>query len=119
MTYITGFLTPVKNENRDRYIASAQASWPMFKKYGAIAQIENWGADVPDGKLTSFPLSVKLEAEESVVFSWIVWPDRATADKAWETMQTDPEMENMDMPFDGKRMMWGGFDTVFDSAKAG
>ena len=118
MAYVTGFLTPVKNENRERYINSAKASWPLFKGYGAIAQIENWGADVPDGKLTSFPMAVKLEADESVVFSWIVWPDRATADKAWDTMQNDPAIADMDMPFDGKRMMWGGFDTIFDSAKA-
>lgn len=114
MSYVTGFLTPVKAEDKDRYIASASRSWPLFQKYGATAQVENWGVDVPDGKLTSFPMAVKLEDGEAVVFSWLVWPDRATADAAWAAMQNDPAFADMDMPFDGKRMMWGGFDTVFD-----
>ena len=114
MAYITGFLTPVKTENKDRYIESARKSWPQFQGYGATAQIENWGVDVPDGKLTSFPMAVKLEPGEAVVFSWLVWPDKKTADDAWAKMQDDPAMANMDMPFDGKRMMWGGFETIFD-----
>jgi uncharacterized protein YbaA (DUF1428 family) len=115
MGYITGFLTPVKTEDKDRYIASAQKSWPLFQAYGATAQIENWGVDVPDGKLTSFPLAVKLEDGEVVVFSWLVWPDKKTADDAWAKMQEDPAFADMDMPFDGKRMMWGGFETIFQS----
>ena len=115
MAYITGFLTPVKTENKDRYIESACTSWPMFKGYGATAQIENWGVDVPDGKVTSFPMAVKLEDGEAVVFSWLVWPDKKTADDAWAKMQEDPAMANMDMPFDGKRMMWGGFETIFQN----
>ena len=114
MSYITGFLTPVKTENKERYIESASKSWPLFQGYGATAQIENWGVDVPDGKLTSFPMAVKLEDGEVVVFSWLIWPDKKTADDAWAKMQEDPAMANMDMPFDGKRMMWGGFETVFD-----
>ena len=114
MSYVTGFLTPVKAEDKDRYIASAARSWPLFQKYGATAQVENWGVDVPDGKLTSFPMAVKLEDGEVVVFSWLIWPDKKTADDAWARMQEDPAMADMDMPFDGKRMMWGGFETVFD-----
>ena len=114
MAYITGFLTPVKTENKERYIESARTSWPMFKGYGATAQIENWGVDVPDGKLTSFPMAVKLEEGEVVVFSWLKWPDRATADACWQQMEKDPAFADMDMPFDGKRMMWGGFDVIFD-----
>ena len=115
MAYITGFLTPVKTENKDRYIESARTSWPMFKGYGATAQIENWGVDVPDGKLTSFPMAVKLEDGEVVVFSWLIWPDKKTADDAWAKMEKDPAMADMDMPFDGKRMMWGGFETIFQN----
>lgn len=115
MSYITGFLTPVKAEDRERYVASAVKAWPLFQKYGATAHVENWGTDVPDGKLTSFPLAVKLEDGEVVVFSWLVWPDKATADAAWANMENDPDMANMDMPFDGKRMMWGGFETVFNN----
>ena len=114
MTYVTGFLTPVKSEDKARYVKSAQASWPLFQKYGALSQVETWGEDVPDGKLTSFPMAVKLEDGEVVVFSWLIWPDKKTADDAWAKMQDDPAMANMDMPFDGKRMMWGGFETIFD-----
>lgn len=114
MTYVSGFLSPVKAENKDRYIASAAKSWPLFKKYGALAQVETWGVDVPPGKLTGFDLAVKLEADEIVVFSWLKWPDKATADACFATMESDPAWQDMDMPFDGKRMMWGGFDVIFD-----
>jgi uncharacterized protein YbaA (DUF1428 family) len=114
MSYITGFLTPVKAENKDRYIASARHAWPLFQKYGCLEQVECWGEDVPDGKLTSFPMAVKKEADEVVVFAWLRWPDRATADACWEKMQSDPAFADMDMPFDGKRMMWGGFAPVFE-----
>lgn len=114
MSYITGFLTPVKVGNKDRYIESARKSWPLFRKYGALEQVETWGEDVPDGKVTSFPMAVKKEDDEVVVFAWLRWPDRATADKCWEQMQSDPDFSNMDMPFDGQRMMWGGFEPVFE-----
>ena len=115
MSYVTGFLTPVKAADRERYVAAARKGWEMFKDFGAIAMRENWGVDVPDGKLTSFPMAVKLEDGEVVVFSWLVWPDKATADGAWKKMEADPRMKDMDMPFDGKRMMWGGFETIFES----
>ncbi len=114
MTYVTGFLTPVKTEDKARYVKSAEAAWPLFQKYGALSQVETWGEDVPDGKLTSFPMAVKLEEGEVVVFSWVTWPDRATADACFGKMQDDPDFTNMDMPFDGKRMMWGGFSVVFE-----
>jgi uncharacterized protein YbaA (DUF1428 family) len=114
MTYVSGFLSPVKEVDKDRYIASAQASWPLFKEYGALEQIETWGTDVPDGKTTSFSMAVKLEPGEVVVFSWVKWPDKATADAGWAKMMEDPRMKDMDMPFDGKRMMWGGFQTIFE-----
>jgi uncharacterized protein YbaA (DUF1428 family) len=114
MSYITGFLIPVKVENRDRYIESARKSWPLFKKYGALEQVETWGEDVPDGQVTSFPLAVKKADDEVVVFSWLRWPDRATADACFATMESDPAWQDMDMPFDGKRMMWGGFAPIFE-----
>jgi len=114
MSYITGFLTPVKTADKDRYIKSAEKSWPACQKYGALEQVETWGEDVPAGKVTGFDLAVKKDADEEVVFSWLRWPDRATADKCWEQMQNDPDFSNMDMPFDGKRMMWGGFAPIFE-----
>lgn len=115
MTYVVGFLTPVPELNRARYIESARAAWPLFQKLGALKQVEAWGADVQDGKTTDFKRAVKLEDGEQVVFSWILWPDKATADAAWDKMKDDPAMKDMDMPFDGKRMIWGGFETVFES----
>ena len=115
MPYITGFLTPVKTADKARYIASAEKAWPLFKNYGCLEQVETWGEDIPPGKVTGFDLAVKLEADEAVVFSWLKWPDRATADSCWEKMQSDPAFADMDMPFDPKRMMWGGFAPVFQS----
>ena len=113
MTYVTGFLVPVPSANKERYIRSAEAGWPLFRKYGALSHVEAWGDRVEDGKTTDFKRAVKLEEGEQVVFSWITWPDKATADAAWDKMQADPEMEAMDMPYDGKRMIWGGFEAVF------
>jgi uncharacterized protein YbaA (DUF1428 family) len=115
MSYVTGFLLAVPTANKAAYIEAARKGWDMFKKYGATTMVENWGEDVPDGKLTSFPLSVKKKDDEVVVFSWITWPDRKTADEAFKKMETDPAMKDMQMPFDGQRMMWGGFTTVFQS----
>jgi uncharacterized protein YbaA (DUF1428 family) len=115
MSYVSGFLTPVKIEDKDRYIASAAAASILFKEYGALEQVEAWGDDVPDGETTSFPLAVKLQPGEVVVFAWIKWPDRATADEAWKRMMQDERMKDMDMPFDGKRMMWGGFQPIFEA----
>ena len=115
MSYVSGFLIPVKEEDKARYIAAAKASWPLFQEYGALEQVETWGVDVPPGKLTGFDLAVKLEEGEVVVFSWLKWPDKATADACFATMETDPAWQDMDMPFDGKRMMWGGFETIFSS----
>jgi len=114
MSYVTGFLTPVKIADKDRYIACAAKSWPLFQNYGALEQVETWGEDIPPGKVTGFDLAVKLEEGETVVFSWLRWPDRATADKCWEQMHNDPAFADMDMPFDGKRMMWGGFAPIFE-----
>jgi len=115
MSYITGFLTPVPDANKARYIQSAQVAWPLFQKYGALKQVEAWGEDITDGKTTDFKRAVKLEDGEQVVLSWVIWPDKATADAAWEKMQEDPAMKEFDMPFDGKRMIWGGFQTLFES----
>ena len=85
----------------------------FFKDYGALEHMEAWGDNVPEGKITDFQRSVGKKDGESVVFSWILWPDRATADAAYEKMENDPRMQTMDMPFDGKRMIYGGFQPIF------
>ncbi|HRW14837.1 MAG: DUF1428 domain-containing protein [Rhodobacteraceae bacterium] len=113
MTYVSGFLLAVPTENRAAYVAMAEKGWEMFRKHGCLSLRENWGVDVPDGKVTSFPMAVKKKEDETVVFSWMEWPDKATCDRAWEAMMKDPAMQDMgEMPFDGTRMMWGGFEEL-------
>jgi uncharacterized protein YbaA (DUF1428 family) len=114
MTYVSGFLTPVKTGDRERYLRSAEACWPFFQKNGCLHHHETWGVDIPDGHTTDFNRAVKKEEGEAVVLAWLVWPDKATADAAWKAMETDPDMQNLNMPFDGKRMIWGGFETIFE-----
>ena len=116
MTYIAGFLTPVPNGNKEAYIESARKAWPLFREYGALQIMETWGDQIPEGKHTDFNRAVALEDGESVCFSWMVWPDKETHDKCGASMQTDPRWQEMDMPFDGKRMMWGGFTPIFEDS---
>lgn len=115
MTHVSGFVTPVKTKDRDAYVKSAQLAAPIFKEFGALAVVENWGVDIRDGKVTDFKMAVKAEPDEAVVFSWILWPDKATSDAAEQKMMTDPRFQDMEMPFDGKRMIVGGFETIFQA----
>lgn len=116
MAYYSGFVTAVPVARRQEFVDHASKAWPMFQRRGATRMIENWGVDVPDGKKTDFKRAVQANDEEAVLFSWIEWPDKATADAAWASMQNDSDMAQMgDMPFDGSRMIWGGFEPVFDS----
>lgn len=107
--YIDGFVAAVPAANKDAYIKMSKGYNAHCKKLGALKTVDCWGDDVPDGKLTSFPMAVKLEEGEVVCFSWIEWPDKATRDAATKEMMNDPEMAKMEMPFDGKRMIYGGF----------
>ncbi|SDH17092.1 DUF1428 domain-containing protein [Alloyangia pacifica] len=116
MTHVWGFLTPVPQENKAAYVESARKSWELFKEYGALSMHECWEAEVPEGKVTSFPMAVKREEGEAVVFSWMLWPDKETADRCGASFETDARWkEMMDMPFDGKRMIYGSFDPVFEA----
>ena len=111
--YVSGFLTPVPSANKDAYVEHARKAWPVFAEYGAVEMIEAWGDDVPTGKQTDFPRAVDLKEDETVVFSWIVWPDKETAHKCMQSMETDDRwQEMMDMPFDGRRMIFGDFVPV-------
>ena len=116
MTYIDGFVAAVKTTNRQLYIDYAARAAPVFKEYGAMQVVESWGDDVPDGKLTSFPMAVKLEPDETVVFSWVVWPSKAVRNAGMAKVMADPrfDMATNPMPFDGKRMIYGGFDCIVD-----
>jgi uncharacterized protein YbaA (DUF1428 family) len=115
MPYIDGFVIPVPNDKKDAYIEASKTYGVIAKEFGAVGIREFWGDDVPDGATTSFPMAVKLEPGESVVFSWCEWPDKATRDAGAAKMREDPRMANMTMPFDGKRLIYGGFELLTES----
>ncbi len=112
--YIQGFLVPVPESKKAEYQDIAEKFWEIAKDFGALSQVEAWEADIQDGKLTDFRRAVNLQPGEKVVFSWMIWPDRATAEAGHEKMFTDPRMAQFGdtMPFDGKRMVIGGFDPL-------
>ncbi|MAK60361.1 MAG: RNA signal recognition particle [Ponticaulis sp.] len=114
MTYVSGYLAAVKTADKQKYTDFAAEMVSYFKDRGAVRVVECWGEDVPDGAVTSFPMAVKKEDDETVIFSWIEWPDRATCDACWEAMMSDTSMEGVEMPFDSKRMIFGGFQTIVD-----
>ncbi|WOI56407.1 DUF1428 domain-containing protein [Palleronia sp. LCG004] len=115
MTYIAGFLTPVPDDNKQAYIDSARKAWPLFREYGALQTMECWGDSIADGTRTDFKRAVDLKGGETVCFSWIVWPDKETHDRCGASMESDPRWHDLDMPFDGTRMIWGGFTPIFDA----
>lgn len=120
MTYINGFLIPVPDDRKEDYRKMAADAADMFKGYGALEIMEAWGEDVREGKVTDFRRAVLATENESVVFSWIVWPDRSTADAAEKKMMEDDSMTPpADMPFDGKRMIFGGFAPIFEMGRGG
>jgi len=113
MTYVDGFVASVPTANRAEFLEHAQAMGKIFKEYGAISVVDCWGDDVPEGKLTSFPLAVQCKPDETVVFSWITWPSREARDESWKSVMADPRMQSGAVPpFDGKRMIYGGFEMV-------
>jgi len=113
MSYIDGFVIAVPSANREQFIAHARTFDSLFVEFGATRVTECWGDDVPNGKLTDFRRAVQAKDEESVVFSWIEWPDKATRDAGMAKVMKDPRMQAAgDMPFDGKRMIFGGFAPV-------
>ncbi|MDH4744272.1 DUF1428 domain-containing protein [Sphingomonas sp. CBMAI 2297] len=114
MAYIDGFVAPARD--RESYLAMARKAAPIFIEHGALRVVEGFGHDVPRGKVTDFYMAVKAEESETPVFSWIEWPDKATRDSGWEKMMADERMKpDGDMPFDGQRMFWGGFEAIVDT----
>lgn len=114
MSYIDGYVIPVPADNKQAYIDQAKTMAGVFKEYGAVEIYENWGDDVPDGEVTSFSKAVKCEESEVVVFSWVVWPSKEVRDEGWQKLMQDPRMDPKEnpMPFDGKRLIYGGFSNV-------
>jgi len=116
MNYIDGIVAAVPTANREAYRRHAEAAAAVFKEHGAVKVVECWGDDVPDGKVTSFPLAVQRKADETVVFSWLVWPSKAVRDAGMAKVMADPRMKPdvNPMPFDGKRLIYGGFEVLFE-----
>ena len=118
--YIQGFVVPVPADTQAAYRTIAEKFWEIAKDYGAQSHVEAWEADVKDGTQTDFRRAVNLKPNEKVVFSWVTWNDRAAAEASHDKMMADPRMKAMgdDMPFDGTRMIFGGFEPlVVRSAK--
>ena len=113
--YISGYLLAVPEDKKEAYRKMAEDAAGFFKKYGATEIVEAWEEDVRDGKHTDFRMAVKAEPDEKIVFSWVIWPDKETSDKAEQNMFNDPDMKMPEggIPFDGKRMIFGGFSPIF------
>ena len=109
MPYVDGFVVPVPKDKIDAYKAMARKAGAVWKEHGALAFVECIGEDVPYGKLTSFPRAVQAKDDETVIFSWIVYRSRADRDAVMAKVMADPRLQG-DMPFDGKRLIFGGFD---------
>lgn len=117
MQYVDGFVAAVPTANREAYRVHAEAAADVFKEHGALKLVECWGDDVPDGEVTSFPMAVKKKEDETVVFSWILWPSKAVHDEAMPKIMADERLQphNNPMPFDGKRMIFGGFEMIVEA----
>ena len=115
MPFVDITVIPVVTDQKDAYLAHSAAVSPLFREYGALSITETWGEDVPDGKVTDFKRAVALADGETVAVGWITWPDKATRDAGWEKLMQDPRMADMAPPFDGKRMIYAGFEVVAEN----
>lgn len=116
MSYIDAYILAVKTEKKQAFLTHAQKMDSIFLDHGATRVTECWADDVQDGKLTSFPLAVKAQPDETIALGMIFWPDKATRTAGMAAAMADPRFTNpeVEMPFDGKRMIFGGFETLFD-----
>ena len=114
MAYVDIAIYAVPTSNRTAFQSHAEKIAPIFRKHGALSVADCWGNDIPDGEVTSLPLAVKCADDETVAFSWITWPDKASRDEGMGKAMTDMQAELKDspMPFDGKRLIFGGFEVV-------
>lgn len=116
MNYVDVMAAAVPTANKETYIAHARMAAEIFKEHGALRVLEFWGDDVPPGEVTSFPMAVQCKDDETVCTSLIEWTSRAARDAGMQKVMTDERMnsEEAAMPFDGKRMIFGGFETILD-----
>lgn len=117
MGYVDGFLVPVPPGNKEAYREMASKAAHVFKEHGATRVVEAWGDDVPDGKVTDYKGAVKANGDENVVYSWVEWPSKQARDEGWQNVMADPRMKpgQFTMPFDGQRMIYGGFMPILDA----
>ena len=118
MSYVDGFVVPVPEKNLAAYRRLARKAGRIWMEHGALEYVECVADDVKPGKTTSFPQSVKLKADETVVFSWIIFKSRVHRDRVNKKVMADPRLAKMmdpkTLPFDGKRMIYGGFRTIVE-----
>ncbi len=114
MSYVDCMIAAVPTAKKQEYLEHAKFAGEVFKNHGALKLIEHWGDDVPEGEVTSFPKAVQCKPDETVVFSWISWRSKEARDAGMEGVMSDPVMEEHPMPFDGKRMIFGGFDIILE-----
>jgi uncharacterized protein YbaA (DUF1428 family) len=121
MSYIEGFVAAVPAANKDAYRKHIAEAAPLFKEFGARRMVETWGDDVPEGKQTDFRRAVKATEDEVVVFSWLEYASKESRDAANQKIMSDPRMKmtGASMPFDGRRMIFGGFEPIVDDASRG
>ena len=117
MSYVDGFVAAVPTANKEKYTKHASDAAVVFKEHGVLQMVECWGDDVPDGEVTSFPMAVKCKPDETVVFAWLFWPSKEVRDQAMPRIMEDPRLhpDVNPMPFDGKRLIYGGFSVVVDA----
>lgn len=116
MSYVMCYVAAVQSDRKQEYLAHSTRAARVFRAHGALRVVECWGDAVPDGATTSFPLAVKAQPGETVVLGWQEWPDRATHEANLENAMRDPRMrEGAKMPFDGKRMIYAGFEVLVDT----
>ena len=115
--YVDGFVLAVPTANKEAFCRHAADAAVVFKACGALSVVECWGDDVPEGKLNSMHTAVMRKADETVVFSWVSWPDKAARDAGVAKVMADPRMspEHNPMPFDGKRVIFGGFEALVNA----
>lgn len=114
MSYVDIFVAPVPTANRQKFLDHAGQVDPIFKEYGALSVVETWSNDVPEGEVNSLHTAVMRKEDESIIVGWVEWESKEARDAGWEKLMADPRMQSGDMPFDGKRMIFGGFDKIFE-----
>lgn len=114
MSYIDGFVAAVPVANKEKFIEHAGIMAAVLKDHGALRVVDTWGDEIPEGEVTSFPLAVRKKDDEAIVFSWVIWPSKEIREAGWQAAMEDPRMhpDANPMPFDGKRLIYGGFNIV-------